>query len=92
METLIESPHLFVLPSEVSVFVLLKQWVFLVFHPDWKGERSSHVYNVLQGEKSRQLLSDYRTPEIRIFLNTGRCFGPVQKPDLFVKFYEMLKN
>ena len=57
METLIESPHLFVLPSEVSVYVLLKQ--FLVFHPDWKGDATNAVLMSTMFFKVKSLDSNY---------------------------------
>ncbi|CAL4120382.1 unnamed protein product, partial [Meganyctiphanes norvegica] len=37
MHQLLASPHLYVMQTEFSVYVMLKAWVFLCLHPWWEG-------------------------------------------------------
>ena len=49
MENLVNDPRLFVMQTEFSVYVLLRLWIYLIFHPEWDGSpqdavMSSHKY------------------------------------------------
>lgn len=54
MSELVRSPHLFVMQTEFSVYVLLRLWVFLQLHPAWDGEPQEAV---LQSHKYFQSLA-----------------------------------
>lgn len=43
MGQLIESPHLFVMQTEFSIYVLLRLWMFLRLRPAWSGEPCDSV-------------------------------------------------
>ncbi|KAG7157733.1 germ cell-less-like [Homarus americanus] len=45
---LLSSPHLYVMQTEFSVYVMLKAWVFLRLHPTWDG---SHEAAFLEAHK-----------------------------------------
>merc|ERR1719495_2023470 len=54
MASLVASPHLFVMQTEFSVYVLLRLWVFLQLHPAWDGEPQEAVlqsHNYFQGRQ-----------------------------------------
>jgi len=55
MAELVASPHLFVMQTEFSVYVLLRLWVFLQLHPAWDGEPQEAVlqsHNYFQGRQA----------------------------------------
>jgi len=55
MGDLVASPHLFVMQTEFSVYVLLRLWVFLQLHPAWDGEPQEAVlqsHNYFQGRQA----------------------------------------
>jgi len=58
MSELVISPHLFVMQTEFSVYVLLRLWVFLQLHPAWDGEPQEAV---LQSHKYFQSLASGQT-------------------------------
>ena len=43
MEKLIQDPSLIVMQTEFSVYVLLRLWLFLIFHPNWEGSPTEAV-------------------------------------------------
>ena len=43
MEKLIKDPGLVVMQTEFSVYVLLRLWLFLLFHPNWEGSPTEAV-------------------------------------------------
>ena len=43
MEQLIKDPGLVVMQTEFSVYVLLRLWLFLIFHPNWEGSPTEAV-------------------------------------------------
>ena len=56
MEQLIKDPGLVVMQTEFSVYVLLRLWLFLIFHPNWEGSPTEAV------------VSSHRFFQVRIIL------------------------
>jgi len=78
MASLVASPHLFVMQTEFSVYVLLRLWVFLQLHPAWDGEPQEAVlqsHNYFQGrqqpgqEKRYFLEQEESTSYLPVFRN-----------------------
>jgi hypothetical protein len=51
MTTLIGCPDLCVMQTEFSVYVLLRLWVFLLFHPTWQGNPQVSILPIPFGPK-----------------------------------------
>ena len=74
MAELVTSPHLFVMQTEFSVYVLLRLWVFLHLHPAWDGEPQEAV---LQSHKYFKGLSEAEQPSYFLDTEEARPFLPV---------------
>jgi BTB/POZ domain-containing protein 13 len=64
MKSLIATPELFVMQTEFSVYVLLRLWLFLIFHPTWEGNPQDAVMN------SHRFFQDRVEKDKRFFLET----------------------
>ena len=42
-KTLVNHSGLFVMQTEFSVYVLLRLWIYLIFHPNWDGSPQDAV-------------------------------------------------
>ena len=43
MQRLVTNSGLFVMQTEFSVYVLLRLWIYLIFHPNWDGSPQDAV-------------------------------------------------
>jgi len=75
MAHLVESPELFVMQTEFSVYVLLRLWLYLKFHETWDGNPQDAVL------KSHKYFQDRVKATKRFFLETaeGRPYVNVFK-------------
>ena len=75
MAKLIESPELFVMQTEFSVYVLLRLWLYLKFHESWDGNPQEAVL------KSHKFFQDHVKSTKKFFLETneGQPFVQVFK-------------
>ena len=55
MSNLINSPDLFVMQTEFSVYVLLRLWLYLILHPEWEGAPQDAV---IMSHKYFQVISN----------------------------------
>ena len=75
MTKLIGNSGLFVMQTEFSVYVLLRLWVYLIFHPGWTGTPQEAVMS------SHKFFQERVARDKRFFLETqdGTPYAPVFK-------------
>ncbi|XP_057371757.1 protein germ cell-less-like isoform X1 [Daphnia carinata] len=93
MELLVTSQNLCVVQTEFSLYVLLKFWLYLKFHPNWEGSAQdgiscAHNYFKEQGSESdlEFLLRDVGSPYLKAFrgLRLASLIGHPQDVDMIL--------
>ena len=85
MTKLIGHAELFVMQTEFSVYVLLRLWVYLIFHPGWTGTPQEAVM------ASHKFFQDRVSRDKRFFLSTteGTPYAPVFKA---LRFFHLVNH
>lgn len=72
MATLISTPGLFVMQTEFSVYVLLRLWLYLVFHPSWDGSPQDAVLSSHRFFQVKRFSKSRLRSKLNIFSGTRR--------------------